>query len=158
MSSETSRHVAGAMDFTAERVAINEVIGAYGLYFDTAQWDAFEDLFTEDAHYNITPDPNLVKLPLLGARQIRTEMQARRALTGSAVSPRHFATNIVFQQIGRDNAAATSFLLVSFTHHDGRLEVRRAGNYVDTFKRDGNRWRFSSRHLQLDTAAPPPSA
>ena len=87
------------MDHIAERLGISEVIGAYGFFYDTGRWEAFGELFAEDAAYNITPDPKFIPLPLQGRIAIRDEMRARHIKSGNDVFPRHLATNIVFRHV-----------------------------------------------------------
>ena len=140
----------------ADRSEIVETIGAYGFFLDTNDWEAFAELFADDAAYDISPDPDLIPLPLHGREAIVAAMRERREKTGSAVFPRHLATNVVFRHLDAERAATSSFLVVVFTHLDGRTELRRTGTYVDELCKDGGRWRFSRRHLQMDTAAPPP--
>jgi len=150
-------HTAGTLRPAEDRIAIEELIGAYGHFLDTGSWEAFMDLFIEDATYNISPDPKLLPLPLSGRAAITAEMQGVAKKRPAGVFPRHLATNILLRHLDGDRAGTTSFLLVVFTHADGRSELRRAGTYVDEFCKTKNRWQFASRHLMLDTAAPPPS-
>ena len=139
--------VLASLQRAADRLEIQEVIGAYGFHYDAGDWDAFADLFTLDADYDITPDPNLLPLPQHGRQSITAEMRARREQTGPGRQPRHVVSNIVFHHLDADTAGTSSFLVVLFAFDDGRVEVRRTGVYADEFRKDGGRWRFASRHL-----------
>lgn len=152
----TTPHLAGTTGQAADRIAIEEVIAAYGHFLDACQWEAFEDLFVEDATYDISPDPKLIPVPLAGRAAIVKEMRGVTAKRPAGVFPRHMATNILFRHLEETRAGTSSFLAVVFTYADGRIELRRAGTYVDEFCKVGDRWRFAGRHLRLDTAEPPP--
>ena len=140
----------------ADRASIAEIVGAYGYYLDTNQFDAFADLFHEDAAYNISPDPGLIPLPLNGRDAIVTTMRGARERTGTSAFPRHIASNIVFLELSAEYAKTASFLIVVFTFPDGTHELRRTGTCLDEFRKDGGKWRFIARLMTMDTAAGPP--
>jgi hypothetical protein len=134
----------------ADKLAIIEVIGAYGFHLDTMEFEAFDDLFTEDVRYDITPDPKLIPLPLAGRDAVVGALTERRRITGDTAFPRHLATNVVFRSLDETSARTASFLVVIFTSNDGQAELRRTGIYVDELRKEDGRWRFASRHLELD--------
>lgn len=159
MSAESTTIAAAdllALQRAADRASVVELVGAYGYYLDTNQFEAFADLFHEDATYDIQPDPGLIPLPLAGRDAIVAAMRGARERTGKAAFPRHIASNVVFLDQGATEAATASFLLVVYTFPDGTHELRRTGTCLDRFRKDGDRWRFSARLMTMDTAAGPP--
>lgn len=130
---------------------IEQLIASYGLFYDSSDFGRFADLFTKDAHYNITPDPGLFPLPVAGRDAIVDSMAGRRKYTASTqgACPRHLSTNVLVYDLHEDQARVASFLIVSFAHPDGSYELRRSGTYLDTVRKDSGVWRFSSRHLHL---------
>jgi hypothetical protein len=155
MSSSTLLPGTVEPDRAADRAAIVELVGAYGLFLDRNEFEVFAELFTEDARYDIDPDPKLIPLPLEGRDAIVAAMRATRERTGSAAFPRHVASNIVIRQLEADTAATESFLIVVFTYPDGTQELRRTGTCFDEFRKEGGRWRFARRLMTMDTAAGP---
>lgn len=151
-------HLVGSVENVASRVAIAEVIGAYGLFLDSRDWDAFGDLFASDATWDVTPGHDLIALPLRGRDAITEAMVERGKLLPEDVLTRHLTTNIVFRHVDGELAGTTSYLVVVFTFSDGHFEIWRTATYVDEFVKDGNQWRFSSRHVHLDTAEVPSSS
>lgn len=134
----------------ADKLAIIELIGSYGFHLDLREFDAFEELFTEDVEYDITPDPNLIPIPLSGRDAVVGALRERRVITGDTAFPRHLTTNVVFRSLDATHAQTASFLVVIFTSPDGQSELRRTGIYVDELRKEDGRWRFASRHLHLD--------
>jgi len=130
---------------------IEQLIASYGLFYDSSDFGRFAALFTPDASYDITPDPDLFPLPVTGRDAIVESMAGRRHLTASTLgaSPRHLSTNVLVHDLDGDQARVASFLVVCFAHPDGSYEVRRSGTYVDTVRKTAGIWQFASRHLHL---------
>jgi ketosteroid isomerase-like protein len=153
-------YVVGRVDQSevADRLAITEVINAYGYFYDTKQWDKFGQLFTEDATFNMAPDLNLIKLPLKGRAEVQKLMEGARAANDPADEfPHHVSSNVVFRHLGKDRAATSSFVSVTFNKKGAASsDVRYVGVYVDEFRKDGGRWRIASRNLYLGLEMPPP--
>lgn len=153
-------YVVGKVDVSevADRLAITEVINAYGMFYDTKQWEKFGQLFTEDATFNMAPDLKLIKLPLQGRAEIQKLMEGARAANDPANEfPHHVATNVVFRHLSRDKAATSSFVSVTFNKKDAAsAEVRYVGFYIDEFRKEEGVWRISSRYLYLGLEMPPP--
>ena len=150
-------HVVGSVENVGHRIAIAEVIGAYGLFLDQRNWDAFGDLFAVDATWDVSPGHDLISLPILGREAITEGMRERAKLLPDDVFTRHLATNIVFRHVDEERAGTSSYLVVVFTFLDGRFEIWRTATYEDEFHSDGHLWRFSSRHVYLDNSEVPTS-
>jgi ketosteroid isomerase-like protein len=140
----------------ADRAAIHDVIAAFALLFDSGGFAAMGELFTEDACYELNPPPDGLPATISTREQIVAGMtslwQHNRETVG--VYQRHVTTDLLVTRLGVDAAEAHSVLTVTGAYADGRLEFRRAGNYVDQLRKEGSRWRISHRTLFL--AAPPP--
>ncbi|GAA1314658.1 nuclear transport factor 2 family protein [Saccharothrix xinjiangensis] len=135
----------------ADRAAIHDVVAAFGLLFDSGGWIALGELFTEDARYELVPPPEGLP-PVLETRgQVVAGMEHlwrhNREVLG--LHQRHVTTNVLVTELGPEEATAHSVLTITGTHPDGRVELRRAGNYVDRFRRTGSRWRIAHRELHL---------
>ena len=131
--------------------AIRNVIEIYGHFFDSGDFEGFSDLFTEDAFYNISPDPGLFPLPVSGRDSIVASMSGRHAVNERelAIQSRHMSSNIVINDLTSRSASAVSFLLVVSVHDDGSVDARRSGTYVDRLRKENGTWRFASRQLHL---------
>jgi uncharacterized protein (TIGR02246 family) len=128
--------------------AIEQLVADYGLMYDSGDFVPFAGLFTADATYDITPDPELFPLPVLGRDAIVESMSGRWSRNWAY--PRHFSSNVSITDLTESTAHVRSLLMVVFVQGDQQSELRRSGTYVDRVRREEDgRWRFSSRHLHL---------
>jgi len=67
---------------------------------------------------------------------------------------RHATSNVLITGLSADTAEVYSTFTATGVYADGRLELRRAGNYVDVLRREGTAWRIASRRVCM--LAPPP--
>lgn len=139
----------------ADRAAIHDVVAAFGLLIDSGEWAALGELLTEDARYELVPPPEGLPPVLETRAQVVAGMEYlwrhNREVVG--VHQRHVTTNVLVTELGTAEARAHSVLTITGSYPDGRRELRRAGNYVDRFRREGARWRIAHRELHL--AEPP---
>jgi hypothetical protein len=116
---------------------------------------AMGELFTPDARYEPDPLPNGLPPVISTREQIVAGMTRlwRHNRETVGVYQRHVTTNVLITQLGSAAAEVQSVLTVTGSYADGRLELRRAGNYVDRLRKEGGRWRIAHRTLHL--MAPP---
>ncbi|MFB7470222.1 nuclear transport factor 2 family protein [Kitasatospora sp. NPDC056184] len=137
--------------FLADRAAIQDVIAAYSLYYDSGDFDALGDLFTEDASFTFTPAPEGFPPSVTTRERIVFAMAAlyRHHTETRGAHQRHLTGNTVVVRLDGTTAEARSLLSVTFALDDGTHEIGRSGSYVDLLEKDGDRWRIASRHLWL---------
>jgi len=137
---------------SAWRVQLLDVIGRYAHCMDDGSFDELESLFADDATFDITPDPGIVKVPITGRRAIRDALEARYRDVTRVAQRRHIMSTTIFNDVSATTAAARTFLtVVSTSKADGSLTLHGSGIYHDRFVRDGSRWVFSERLLYVDT-------
>lgn len=142
-----------------DRAAIQDVVHAVGLLFDSGEFAELGELLTADARYEIDPLPPLPPgmPPVASSREeIVTGMSMiwRHNRDVLHVYPRHVVTNVLITRLGADSAEVHSMLTITGTDADDRHELRKVGRYVDLFRREGARWRIAHRR-QLMMAPPP---
>ncbi|MFE2729254.1 nuclear transport factor 2 family protein [Kitasatospora sp. NPDC059327] len=137
--------------FLADRAAIQDVVAAYSLYYDSGDFEALGDLFTEQAVFTFTPQPEGFPPAVTTRKHIVAAMAALyRHNTGvRGAHQRHLTANTLVTRLDATTAEARSLLSVSFAFDDGRNEPGRSGSYVDLLEKEGERWRIASRHLWL---------
>ncbi|MFE6872627.1 nuclear transport factor 2 family protein [Kitasatospora sp. NPDC057692] len=137
--------------FLADRAAIQDLVAAYSLAYDSGDFDALGDLFTEDASFTFTPAPEGFPPSVTTRERIVHAMAALyHHHTGTrGAHQRHLTTNTVVVRLDGTTAEARSLLSVCFALDDGTHEIGRSGSYVDLLEKDGQRWRIASRHLWL---------
>ncbi|WP_327674471.1 nuclear transport factor 2 family protein [Kitasatospora sp. NBC_00458] len=145
--------------FLVDRAAIQDVIAAYSLFYDSGDFEALGDLFTEDATFTFTPQPEGFPPAVTTRGHIVAAMAAlyRHNVDVRGAHQRHLTTNTVIVRIDGTTAEARSLLSVAFAFDDGRQEPGRSGSYVDLLEKEGRRWRIASRHLWLRELPPVPA-
>jgi hypothetical protein len=136
------------------RMRIAELVDRYGVYIDAGEFDDLERLFSEDAVFDITPDPGIVPVPIHGSRRIRDALEQRYAVVSREAQRRHLMTNLVIDELTDSTARSRVFLTVlSVPKVGGGVEVRGTGVYNDRFERRDGRWVFAERKLTVDVLA-----
>ncbi len=133
-----------------ELIARERIRDAYAAYTHAGDRGRLEDLaraFTEDGELEIKGRP-----PVSGRGAI-VELLSEVVTAGASVTleegrpryVRHFVTNIMFDEITREQARTSAYFLV--VNDRG---VDHWGRYRDTLVPVGDRWRFSKRLVRLD--------
>ncbi|KJS52612.1 nuclear transport factor 2 family protein [Streptomyces rubellomurinus] len=142
--------------FLADRAAIQDVVAAYSLYYDSGDFDALGELFTEDATFTFTPAPEGFPPSVATRERIVFAMAAlyRHHTETRGAHQRHLTANTVVTRLDATTAEARSLLSLTFALDDGGFELGRSGSYVDRLEKDGDRWRIASRHVWLRDLPP----
>lgn len=134
-----------ATEYVAElrdREAIKELRYRYGRAIDARDWEAFLELFTDEATCTYTG---------LGSFNGREEL---RELAEDFIAANYEYTCHLFHhpilEVDGDTAVGSWLLEVLLAHHDGTFEWRQ-GRYTDEYRRVGDEWKFDE--LVLETGA-----
>lgn len=131
----------------ADIEAIRRVIALYGQLLDDGRFDAWGDLFTEDAEFASVPGGHMPGAPAVASYTGRKAIiEAASAIQKEvwAESPViHFGGNPVIDVAG-DRAKAWWDFLVMYLKPGG-TEIAHAGRYYADLVRQGGRWRFQRR-------------
>jgi hypothetical protein len=127
---------------TDERRAIEwdcaRLINLYAALNDEGRWPELAALYAEDGSMTRPTAPDV---PIVGRSAILAAFESRPRRT-----TRHICSNIVVTALGRDDAIATSAMLL-FTAADAAPLV---GGFADRFRRvPGEGWRFAERRGSL---------
>jgi ketosteroid isomerase-like protein len=124
-----------------EKLAIREVIERYSSATTRGDWRGFEDLWTEDALWEVGPP---VDSSVRGARAILEDLQATLETQEFFLQMTHDPV-VVLEGEGR--ASATTLIHAVARRERGRHAVN-YGIYFDEFVKVDGRWRFSLRRQQ----------
>src|SRR4051794_14246617 len=119
----------------------------YCHHLDHADPTAFASLYSNDASYKPAVEP----VPIAGRAKIREWMEKYpKHRLG-----RHVAANQIVEVIDEDNARGTSYAVV-FREPDPEVGVvssrvipRSVVEYIDTYRRTAEGWRFASRSYEI---------
>ncbi|MDT0612241.1 nuclear transport factor 2 family protein [Streptomyces lancefieldiae] len=139
-----------------ERAAVTDVVVAAGLLFDSGEFETLGTLYTADALFEMIPAPEGFPATISTSKQITDGLAQLRRINRETegVHSRHVTSNLLVTRLGADTAEVYSIFTVTGLYSDGRLGLRRLGNYVDLLRREGTAWRIAHRRLYMQE--PPP--
>jgi hypothetical protein len=134
----------------ADRLAIRELIDAYAHCADRREAEGQKALFTEDTHF-------LVYMNGFGT-EATEDLHGSEALTPVFAALKqyevtmHFNGQSTLTSLDSDRATGETYCIA---HHvfaaDGERKIMLAYlRYLDTFVKQGGRWRFAERNLYLE--------
>jgi len=131
-----------------DRAEIEELVARYVTALDTLDADAYANVFTEDAEFDVT---GTVYEGRTAIRKIVTDLQASRdrdQAEGIALAALyHVMSNTSIEIVDDDEARHTSYAQTVRAVENGQFIVGFMGQYQDVVvKRDG-RWQILSRKL-----------
>lgn len=129
----------------ADRLAIQAAIYLYAYGLDERRWDAWDEVFTDDAVIDFRPMGGKLETP--------AEMSGRLDVPDPArLFAQHPVTNIVIRFDG-DTASVYSDYTVETGRRaatDGQIvRMSGGGTYDDTFVRTEHGWRISRRGVSM---------
>lgn len=142
---------ADAISALSSRLDIADLIAKYAVHLDAGEFDPLEALFTENAIFDITPDPGIVPVPVQGRRRIREVLEERYRVVSQQAQRRHVMSNTVIDEFSGGHAQSRTFLTVlSIPKGGGGPELHGTGVYNDRFELVDGRWLFAERRLEVD--------
>jgi uncharacterized protein (TIGR02246 family) len=139
-----------------DRVAIRDVIIAYGHDLDTRDWAAFANLFAKDGEW--VGGMGTAK----GRPAIQKMMETTIGTDAKAASPAgfrpgnfHVFTNVSINVDGDTASAVTKWMFI-VTTADNKPQPYYLGHYDDKFVREDGQWKFLQRVAYGDIPAAPP--
>ena len=137
-----------------EREAIRDVLLEYGRSFDERRLQDYANLFAENGTWGGGPNPS--RGPA-GVLKMITETVAQIP-TAPGKRNFHVMTNMVID-VDPDGTNATAWSRYTFymPGADGQPDPVVSGVYDDKLVKVNGTWKFLSRKLTADTAAPPPA-
>lgn len=137
--------------FLADRAAILDLVAAYGIYYDSGDFETLGDLFTEEASFVLNPPPEGFPQSITTRAHIVQALSTlyRQHTVTRGVYHRHVTTNTVIDRIDGATADTRSLLVVVLTSVDDQQELGPSGFYLDHLEKRGHRWRIASRNLRF---------
>lgn len=125
--------------------AIKQLKARYFRLMDTKQWDAFGELFSEDAEMNVVDDAGRERGHLVG----RSEIAARVRAAVDAAQTVHHGHMPEIELTGPDRARGTwaMFDYVEFPSEGERAGFRGYGHYHETYRKVDGDWKIETLKL-----------
>jgi len=136
----------------ADRIAINDVIDAYGIYWDTNNLDGYLSLFTDDAigvGYNSNGEK--FTYPIKDEIQIVNNKERVDYFIENKMQRRHMMSNTLFIELTENYAHLKKYMTLLTTNDNLRTEIVSPVFYDYKFKKIDGIWKITYREFNLDS-------
>jgi hypothetical protein len=136
----------------ADRIAINDVIDAYGIYWDTNNLDGYLSLFTDDAigvGYNSNGEK--FTYPIKDEIQIVNNKERMDYFIENKMQRRHMMSNTLFIELTENYAHLKKYMTLLTTNDNLRTEIVSPVFYDYKFKKIEGIWKITYREFNLDS-------
>ena len=144
-----SQQIVGNTDFNpVDRIAIKNVIDAYGVYWDTNQLDKWMSLFTEDA----------IDSHILNKKKTETKIKANFKMyqermeyfVKNKMQRRHMMANTLFLSQTNSSVDVEQYMMLITTNSNSNTEIVTPIFYKFRFEKNDGTWKINFRQINLD--------
>ena len=141
----------GSTEFNvADKIAINNVIDAYGFYWDTNQLDKFLSLFTDDAIGVIYNNETKVTFSIKSEEQIKNDQERMNYFIERGMQRRHMMSNTMLIELTDDSAHLKKYMMLLTTNNNSKTEIVSPIFYDFKLKKIDGIWKIAFREINLD--------
>ena len=132
-------------------MAINDVIDAYGIYWDTNNLDGFLSLFTDDALGVIYGSDGKKMTYLIKDEAQRAISEERMEFFKiNKMQRRHMMSNTMLIELTDDSAHLQKYMTLLTTNNNSKTEIVSPIFYDFKFKKIDGIWKIAFREINLD--------
>ena len=133
---------------SADRIAINDVIDAYGIYWDNNDLDAYLSLFSDDA-IGITykPDGERVEAKIK-SEYSRVAKERMNYFKSNAMQRRKMMANKLFIELNENYAHLHQYMTLLTTNGGLKTEIVSSVFYVFKLKKTDGVWKITYREVK----------
>ena len=136
---------------TADRIAIKDVIDAYGFYWDTNNLDGYLSLFTDSAKgVVINVDGSVDNYYIKSDEQIENNKSRMDYFINNQMQRRHMMANSFFIELTNDYAHLRQYMILMTTNKKEKTEILTPINYVFKLIKLNGIWKIIYREINLD--------
>ena len=147
----SSRDIGKTSFSTADRIAIKDVIDAYGFYWDTNNLDGYLSLFTDSAKgVVINVDGNVDNYYIKSDEQIENNKNRMDYFIKNQMQRRHMMANSFFIELTNDYAHLRQYMILMTTNNKEKTEILTPINYVFKLIKLNGIWKIIYREINLD--------
>ena len=147
----SSRDIGKTSFSTADRIAIKDVIDAYGFYWDTNNLDGYLSLFTDSAKgVVINVDGNADNYYIKSEEQIENNKNRMDYFIKNQMQRRHMMANSLFIELTNDYAHLRQYMILMTTNKKEKTEILTPINYVFKLIKLNGIWKIIYREINLD--------
>ena len=135
----------------ADRMAINDVLDAYGIYWDTNNLDGFLSLFTDDALGVIYGSDGKKMTYLIKDEAQRAINEERMEFFKiNKMQRRHMMSNTMLIELTDDSAHFKKYMMLLTTNNNSETEIVSPIFYDFKLKKIDGIWKITFREINLD--------
>ena len=135
----------------ADRMAINDVIDAYGIYWDTNNLDGFLSLFTDDALGVIYgSDGKKMSYLIKDEAQRAISEERMKFFKINKMQRRHMMSNTMLIELTDNSAHLKKYMTLLTTDNNSKTEIVSPIFYDFKFKKIDGIWKITYREINLD--------
>ena len=147
----SSRDIGKTSFSTADRIAIKDVIDAYGFYWDTNNLDGYLSLFTDSAKgVVINVDGSVDNYYIKSDEQIENNKNRMDYFIKNQMQRRHMMANSFFIELTNDYAHLRQYMILMTTNKKEKTEILTPVNYVFKLIKLNGIWKIIYREINLD--------
>lgn len=136
---------------TADRIAIKDVIDAYGFYWDSNNLDGYLSLFTDSAKgVVISVDGSVDNYYIKSDEQIENNKNRMDYFIKNRMQRRHMMANSFFIELTNDYAHLRQYMILMTTNKKEKTEILTPINYVFKLIKLNGIWKIIYREINLD--------
>ena len=135
----------------ADRMAINDVIDAYGIYWDTNNLDGFLSLFTDDALGVIYgSDGKKMSYLIKDEAQRAISEERMKFFKINKMQRRHMMSNTMLIELTDDSAHLKKYMMLLTTNNNSKTEIVSPIFYDFKLKKIDGIWKIAFSEINLD--------
>ena len=134
-----------------DRIAIKDVIDAYGFYWDCNNLEGYLSLFDDDAIGVTVNEKGEVEEYLIKSKQQIEKSRLRmNYFQENNMQRRHMASNTLVLHLSENSAHLRQYMTLLTTNHKLKTEILTPIDYVFRFRKVDGIWKITYREINLD--------
>ena len=134
-----------------DRIAIKDVIDAYGFYWDSNNLDGYLSLFTDEAiGVTINTKGKKDKYYIKSDEQIDSSKKRMNFFKINQMQRRHMMANTLILELSESYAHIRQYMTLMTTNKKEKTEILTPIDYIFKFKKVEGVWKIIYREINLD--------
>ena len=135
----------------ADRIAINDVIDAYGIFWDTNNLDGYLSIFSEDAKgVSYSSSGEKITYSIKDEIEMINSKERMDYFIDNKMQRRHMMSNIMFIVLSENFAHLKKYMTLLTTNNNSKTEIVSPIFYDFKLKKINGIWKITYREINLD--------
>ncbi len=147
----SSSYIGSTSFNTADRIAIKDVIDAYGFYWDSNNLEGYLSLFSDSAKgVTVDANGNVEQYYIKSDLQVNNGKKRMQYFIENQMQRRHIMANSFFIELTNNYAHLRQYMILLTTNNKKRTEILTPINYVFKLMKFNDTWKIVYREINLD--------